>query len=231
MFGIVGKEQLPDDSGRVYRDTHRVVLKSPIHAEGEVGAVRIRLHDRPAGPGDGTGWQVCTYSSSRGEMGEGERFLIEQNRRDIIIDPCVLGQEQRIAVSPPIPVEAGQYVGLQNRSSETVSGFEYASTRGGMCLSLDDVSAHGQYIWKFEGGLERVSQKLDTSGKLKERHVGFCAELAVEPEPGDSTVSSALIHGTDQPNVVGVAGVPLSGASYRAPSDMSGESFAQQFAV
>jgi hypothetical protein len=85
---------------------------------------------------------------------------MEQNRRDIMIDPCVLGQEQRIAVSPPILVEAGQYVGMQNRSSETVSGFEYASTRGGMYLPLDDVGVHGQYIWKFEGGLERVSHPL-----------------------------------------------------------------------
>eukprot|EP01045_Picozoa_sp_COSAG04_P029678 COSAG04_NODE_4937_length_1816_cov_1.307513_1_plen_374_part_00 len=176
---IVGKEELPQDLGRVYRDAHRVVLKTPVHAEGEIAAVRIRLHDRPAGAEDGTGWDVCTYDyvPSRGEE-DGEGLLIEQNRRDPLIDAAALMQEQRIIVTPPIPIKEGQFVGVQNRYAETVSGSSSESTRGGLCLAVDDVSSHGQYIWKFEGGLEggSDSQKLDTSGKVKQRHVGFCVE-------------------------------------------------------
>jgi hypothetical protein len=107
---IVGKEELPaEDLERVYRDAHRIVLKSPVPDEGEICAVRIRLHDRPAG--DGTAWEVCTYAPSGGEMGEAERFLTEQQRRPIKINPAEQMQEQRIMVSPPIPVEKGQYVG------------------------------------------------------------------------------------------------------------------------
>ena len=51
-----------------------------------------------------------------------------------------------------------------------------------MCLSLDDEGEHGQYVWKFEGGVasERAWPRglLETAGRLKERHVGFCAMLS-----------------------------------------------------
>ena len=78
---VVGSGRLPADAGRVYRDTHRVVLKAKAPFSGEVRAVRLRLHERPAGPGDGSGWDVCAYTAADGAMGESKR---SEARRDKI---------------------------------------------------------------------------------------------------------------------------------------------------
>ena len=76
---VVGSGRLPADAGRVYRDTHRVVLKAKAPFSGEVRAVRLRLHERPAGPDDGSGWDVCAYTAADGALGESKRWLIERH--------------------------------------------------------------------------------------------------------------------------------------------------------
>ena len=90
--------------------------------------------------------------------------------------------DQVVKVAPPLWMEEGEYVGIQNSSSELCASWEASwggAGTGGMCLSLDDHSDHGQYIWKFGGGMasEPDSRLLNTTGRLKERHVGFSAIL------------------------------------------------------
>ena len=177
----LGLEKLPDEMERVYRDTHRVVLKAKAPHSGYVHVVRLRLHELPAGPADGSGWDVCSYSTLDGDMGEKQGYLSEERRQPIRVGR-VLAAEQVVKVTPPLWIEEGQYVGIQNRSSDFCAGWEASwgpGGTGGMCLSLDDHSDHGQYLWKFEGGMasEPDSRLLKTTGRLKERHVGFCAIL------------------------------------------------------
>ena len=178
----LGLEKLPDDDiNRVYRDTHRVVLQAKAPYSGYVHAVRLQFHELPAGRADGTGWDVCSYSTLDGDMGEKHGRLREETRQPIRVDRQAR-DEQVVNVTPPLWMEEGEYVGIQNSSSELCDGWEASwggAGTGGMCLSLDDHSDHGQYIWKFDGGMasEPDSRLLNTTGRLKERHVGFCAIL------------------------------------------------------
>jgi len=181
---VLGLAPLPAEPTRLYRDAHRVVLKAKAPFAGYVREVRLRLHGRPAGPADGSGWDVCSYSTRAGDMGESQGYLVEERRRAIRVTH-VLGEEQTVRVAPPLYLEAGQCVGVQNTSGELCDGSRASLGpvgRGGVCLSLDDHSDHGQYIWKFEGGVasERGWPRglLKTAGRLKERHVGFCAMLS-----------------------------------------------------
>ena len=242
---VVGSGRLPADAGRVYRDTHRVVLKAKAPFSGEVRAVRLRLHERPAGPGDGSGWDVCAYTAADGAMGESKRWLIERHVRPITIAVSKTGVEQTIEVSPPLSVAQGDYIGIQNRATTFPPGWQPSwgeTGKGGMCLSLDDYSDHGEYVWKFEGGMDseaapvatvpredeqerrgcwpcgcfkrrnkqahpvEVAQpparKLDTTGRLKERRVGFSAILS----PPAQTATAA-------PDVIVVAAEPLQAAA------------------
>ena len=177
----LGLEELPNDLERVYRDTHRVVLKVQAPYSGYVHAVRLRFHELPAGRADGTGWDVCSYSTLDGDMGEKQGYLREERRQPIRVDRQVQ-DDQVVKVAPPLWMEEGEYVGIQNSSSELCDSWEASwggAGTGGMCLSLDDHSDHSQYIWKFEGGMasEPDSRLLNTTGRLKERHVGFSAIL------------------------------------------------------
>ena len=52
---VMGSASMPTDSGRVYRDAHRIVLRSAAPRAGIVRHVCVRLHDAPAGPLDGSG--------------------------------------------------------------------------------------------------------------------------------------------------------------------------------
>ena len=56
----------------------------------------LRLHERPAGPDDGSGWDVCAYTAADGAMGESKRWLIERHVRPITICPGKTGVEQTI---------------------------------------------------------------------------------------------------------------------------------------
>ena len=230
---VIGSERLPADTGRVYRDTHRVVLKVKAPFSGEVRTVRLRLHERPAGPDDGSGWDVCAYTAADGAMGESKRWLIERHVRPITIAVSKTGVEQTIEVSPPLSVAQGDYIGIQNRATTFPPGWQPSwgeTGKGGMCLSLDDYSDHGEYVWKFEGGMDSEAapvatvpredeqehrgcwpcgcfkrrnkqpplvevqppaRKLDTTGRLKERRVGFSAILS--PPAQTATAAADVI--------------------------------------
>ena len=230
---VIGSERLPADAGRVYRDTHRVVLKAKAPFSGEVRTVRLRLHERPAGPDDGSGWDVCAYTAADGAMGESKRWLIERHVRPITIAVSKTGVEQTIEVSPPLSVAQGDYIGIQNRATTFPPGWQPSwgeTGKGGMCLSLDDYSDHGEYVWKFEGGMDSEAapvatvpreeeqerrgcwpcgcfkrrnkqpplvevqppaRKLDTTGRLKERRVGFSAILS--PPAQTATAAADVI--------------------------------------
>ena len=181
---VLGLAPLPAEPTRLYRDAHRVVLKAKAPFAGYVREVRLRLHGRPAGPADGSGWDVCSYSTRAGDMGEAQGYLVEECRQAIRVKH-LLHEEQAVRVAPPLYLEAGQYVGVQNTSGELCDGWRASgggAVRGGVCLSLDDESEHGQYVWKFEGGVASERDwprgQLKTAGRLKERHVGFCAMLS-----------------------------------------------------
>ena len=179
---VIGREDLPDDPTRVYRDTHRIVLKAKVPSDGEIRSIALRLMEQPAGDGGGR-WAVCAYEAEDGPMGESQRFLVQSSVQEIRVDTANHSTAQTVAITPPLCVREGQYIGVQNSSDSYSPEWEESwgpGGIGGMCLSLDDHSDHGQYIWKFEGGVqsEGGSRKLDTSGRLKERRVGFCAWLS-----------------------------------------------------
>ena len=119
---VLGLAPLPAEPTRLYRDAHRVVLKAKAPFAGYVREVRLRLHGRPAGPADGSGWDVCSYSTRAGAMGEAQGYLVEERRRAIRVTH-VLGEEQTVRVAPPLYLEAGQYVGVQNSSGELCDGW------------------------------------------------------------------------------------------------------------
>ncbi|CAH0372307.1 unnamed protein product [Pelagomonas calceolata] len=201
---VLGLAPLPAEPTRLYRDAHRVVLKAKAPFAGYVREVRLRLHGRPAGPADGSGWDVCSYSTRAGAMGESQGYLVEERRRAIRV-AHVLGAEQTVRVAPPLYLEAGQYVGVQNSSGDLCAGWRAGwgpGGRGGLCLSLDDEGEHGQYVWKFEGGVasERGWPRglLETAGRLKERHVGFCAMLS----GGAAAAAEAVVQAPVQARLV-----------------------------
>ena len=169
---------------RLYRDAHRVFKAMPFASY--VREVRLRLHGRPAGPADGSGWDVCSYSTRAGDMGESQGYLVEAWRA--IRVTRVLGEEQ--GARAPLYLEAGQYVGVQNTSGELCTGGGPAGGRGpgrGACpwtTKASTASTSG-----FEGAWLRAGlagAAAQDRGRLKERHVGFCAmlrEAAAAPRP------------------------------------------------
>ena len=144
----------------------------------------------------------------------GESRLPRRERAAIRV-AHVLGEEQTVRVAPPLYLVAGQYVGVQNSSGELCDGWRAGwgpGGRGGVCLSLDDEGEHGQYVWKFEGGVasERAWPRglLETAGRLKERHVGFCAMLSGGAAAAAS--ASAVVQAPVQAHVVEGAQAPVA---------------------
>jgi hypothetical protein len=104
---MVGHADVPTDGARVYRDAHRVVLKRAVPCDGAVVHACVRLHDHPAGPADGSGWELCAYELAAGAMGEAGRYLVQASKRAVRVDPGQLGATQRLAVAQPLAVRLG----------------------------------------------------------------------------------------------------------------------------
>ena len=71
-------EAATTEGADAFRHEDRLALEVARDAlkEGDIGAARFRLFYQPAGPADGRGWLVCTYSTSSGAMGEGGRSTL-----------------------------------------------------------------------------------------------------------------------------------------------------------
>ena len=127
---VIGREDLPDESTRVYRDAHRIVLKAKVPSDGEIRSVTLRLVEQPAG--DGSRWAVCVYDAEDGTMGESQRFLVQSSTRPIRIDTANYMAPQSVAVSPPLRVREGQYIGVQNSSDSYSPEWEESWGPGGI---------------------------------------------------------------------------------------------------